>query len=121
MLRPKQYQFLFFSFLYVLNLFAQDKGKTMPFSNIIFDIEQQHHVSFNYLEENIIGLEINPPKKSLSLNEKLKYLTKKTNLSFENLGNTFINIYKNDSSSSLTKNHLESHLSLVDLFSFWSH
>jgi len=101
MLRPKQYQFLFFSFLYVLNLFAQDKGKTMPFSNILFDIEQQHHVSFNYLEENIIGLEINPPKKSLSLNEKLKYLKKKTNLSFENLGNTFINIYKNAPNAAL--------------------
>ena len=96
MLLPKQFHFLFFIFFLALNLFAQDKGKAVPFKKIIIDIEQQHQVSFNYTEDNITGLQLNPPKKSLSLDQKLQYLAKKTNLSFENLGNRFINIYKKD-------------------------
>src|SRR6218665_371728 len=101
MFRPKQFHFLFFLFFLVLNLFAQDKGKVMPFKKIIIDIEEQHGVSFNYTEDNIIGLELNPPKKSFSLEQKLEYLRKKTNLSFENIGNKFINIYKKDSISKM--------------------
>nr|WP_315256296.1 TonB-dependent receptor [uncultured Flavobacterium sp.] len=73
----------------------------MPFKKIIIDIEQQHQVSFNYTEDNIAGLQLNPPKRSLSLDQKLQYLEKKTNLSFENIGNKFINIYKKDRESQL--------------------
>jgi hypothetical protein len=101
MLRLKQFHFSFFAFFLVLNLFAQDKEKVMPFKKIIIDIEQQHQVSFNYTEDNIAGLELNPPKRSLSLDQKLQYLEKKTNLSFENIGNKFINIYKKDKESQL--------------------
>lgn len=101
MLLPKQFHFLFFAFFLVLSLFAQDKEKVMPFKKIIIDIEQQHQVSFNYTEDNIAGLELNPPKRSLSLEQKLQYLEKKTNLSFENIGNQFINIYKKDKKSQL--------------------
>ncbi|MFH6947999.1 carboxypeptidase-like regulatory domain-containing protein [Flavobacterium sp. FlaQc-51] len=90
---------MFFTFFFILNLFAQDKGKVMPLKKIINDIEEQHQVSFNYTEENIAGLELNPPKKSLTLDQKLQYLAKKTNLSFENIGNKFINIYKKDNQS----------------------
>ncbi|KAF2326655.1 TonB-dependent receptor [Flavobacterium ginsenosidimutans] len=94
MFRPKQFHFLFFLFFLALNLFAQDKGKVMPIKKIIIDIEEQHGVSFNYTEDNIEGLQLNPPKKSLSLEQKLEYLRKRTHLSFENIGNKFINIYK---------------------------
>lgn len=96
MLVLKRFHFLFCLFFLVLNLFAQDKEKPMPFKKIIIDIEQQHQVSFNYTEDNIAGLELIPPKKSLSLEQKLKYLSQKTHLSFENIGNKFINIYKKD-------------------------
>ncbi|WP_239455775.1 TonB-dependent receptor [Flavobacterium ginsenosidimutans] len=85
---------MFFLFFLALNLFAQDKGKVMPIKKIIIDIEEQHGVSFNYTEDNIEGLQLNPPKKSLSLEQKLEYLRKRTHLSFENIGNKFINIYK---------------------------
>ncbi|MEZ0129073.1 carboxypeptidase-like regulatory domain-containing protein, partial [Flavobacterium sp. LBUM151] len=87
---------MFFLFFLVLNLFAQDKGKVMPFKKIIIAIEKQHQVSFNYTEDNIAGLEIIQPKKSLSLDQKLQYLAQNTTLSFENIGNKFINIYKKD-------------------------
>ncbi|WP_337966545.1 TonB-dependent receptor [uncultured Flavobacterium sp.] len=87
---------MFFTFFLVLNLFAQDKGKLVPFKKIIIDIERQHQVTFNYTEDLIANLQINPPKKSLSLDQKLQYLARNTNLSFENIGNKFINIYKKD-------------------------
>ncbi|QOG04709.1 TonB-dependent receptor [Flavobacterium sp. MDT1-60] len=101
MLLPKQFHFLFFIFFLALNLFAQDKGKTMPFKKIIIDIEKQHQVSFNYTEDNIATLQLRPPKKSFSLDQKLQYLAKNTNLSFENIGNKFINIYKKDTESKM--------------------
>lgn len=96
MLLPKQFHFLFFTFFIALNLFAQGKGKVMSLKKILIDIEQQHEVSFNYTEDNITGLELIPPKRSLSLDQKLHYLAKNSDLSFENIGNKFINIYKKD-------------------------
>lgn len=93
---PKSFHFLFFLFFLVLKLSAQDKGKVMSLKKIIINIEKQHQVSFNYTEDNISNLQLNPPKRSLSLEQKLDYLSKKTNLSFENLDNKFINIYKKD-------------------------
>ncbi|MEP7093101.1 MAG: carboxypeptidase-like regulatory domain-containing protein, partial [Flavobacterium sp.] len=85
---------MFFFFFLVLKLSAQDKGNTIPLKNIIIDIEQQHQINFNYTEENVINIQLIPPPKSLPLEEKLQYLTEKTNLSFENIENKFINIYK---------------------------
>ncbi|SNR47893.1 TonB-dependent Receptor Plug Domain [Flavobacterium sp. ov086] len=99
MLLPKQFHFLFFLFFLALNLFAQDKGKLMPFKKIINNIEQQHQVTFNYTEDNIKDLRLSPPKRSISLDQKLQYLAKNTNLSFENIGNKFINIYKKENQS----------------------
>lgn len=95
MLGPKQFLFSFFLFFLALNLFSQGKGKTISLKTIIIDIERQHQVNFNYTEDNVSGLQLIPPKKSLSLEQKLQYLTQKTRLSFENLGNKYINVYKN--------------------------
>ncbi|WP_254921045.1 carboxypeptidase-like regulatory domain-containing protein [Flavobacterium sp. ov086] len=71
----------------------------MPFKKIINNIEQQHQVTFNYTEDNIKDLRLSPPKRSISLDQKLQYLAKNTNLSFENIGNKFINIYKKENQS----------------------
>jgi hypothetical protein len=99
MLRPKQFHFSAFLFFLVLSLFAQEKGKTMSLKKILIEIEQRHHVYFNYTEEYVAGLQLIRPKKSFSLEQKLQYLTEKTNLSFENLNNKFINIYKKEKNS----------------------
>lgn len=101
MLHPKSFHFSLFFFFLVLPLLAQEKDKCMPFKRIIIEIEQQHKVSFNYTEDNITGLQLHPPKKSFSLDQKLQYLEKNTNLSFENIGNQFINIYKKDQEPSI--------------------
>lgn len=110
MLLPKRSHFLFFIFFHVLGLFAQDKGKVIPLKKIIFDMEQQYKVSFNYTEDNIAELRLIPPQKSLSLDQKLQYLTARTNLSFENIKNKFINIYKNDPDSKVFCGYILSNL-----------
>ncbi|MBF4471523.1 TonB-dependent receptor [Flavobacterium sp. HJJ] len=97
MFLPKQFHFLFFIFFLALNLFSQDKEKAMPFKKIITNIEQQHQVVFNYTEDNVTGLQLIPPGKSLSLDQKLQYLSRNTNLSFELIKRKFINIYKKES------------------------
>ncbi|MCI9843961.1 TonB-dependent receptor [Flavobacterium pectinovorum] len=101
MLLPKQFHFSLFLFFLALSLSAQDKGKAMPLKKIIIEIEQQHQVNFNYTEDTVEDLQLTPPKKSLSLEQKLQYLSIKTNLSFENLGNKFINIYKKQNESEI--------------------
>lgn len=93
MLFYKRISFLLYFFFLVLNLSAQEKSKVVALKNIIIEIEKQHEVDFNYTEDNVEGIKIIPPHKSFSLEQKLNYLEKKTNLSFENIDNKFINIY----------------------------
>lgn len=100
MLINKRINLLFFCIALVLNLNAQNKSNTIALKQILITIEKQHNVSFNYTEDNIFGIKITPPYKSLSLTKKLKYLEKKTNLSFENIDNTFINISNKKNSAS---------------------
>jgi hypothetical protein len=92
MLLHKRINVLFFLLVFILNISAQDKDKTVALKNILITIEQQHRVSFNYTENNVALLKIIPPKKTLSLQKKIKYLEKRTKLSFENIDNKFINI-----------------------------
>jgi hypothetical protein len=99
MLLLKRLSFLFLLLLFVLKLSAQDKEKTVLLKNILTEIERQHQLSFNYTEDIVTGIQLTPPKKALSLEQKLDYLTQKTNLSFENLDNKFINIYRKNTES----------------------
>lgn len=98
MLLHKRIYFLLFLFAFVLNVSAQGKAKIVSLKNILTSIEKQHQVSFNYTENNVVGINLIPPPKSLSLEQKLKYLEKKTALSFENIDNKFINIYNKNGS-----------------------
>ncbi|MFV5700195.1 carboxypeptidase-like regulatory domain-containing protein [Flavobacterium sp. ZT3R17] len=86
---------LFFCFVFVLSIKAQDKSKAIALKDILQSIEKQHHIYFNYIDNEIVVFKIVPPKKSLSLNKKINYLQKKTNLFFENIDNKFINIFNN--------------------------
>jgi TonB-dependent Receptor Plug Domain/CarboxypepD_reg-like domain len=92
MLIYKRINLLLFCVAFVLNLTAQNKGNVVDLKIILIAIEKQHQVNFNYTENNINGIKIIPPLPALSLFKKLKYLEKKTNLSFENIDNKFINI-----------------------------
>ena len=81
-----------FCFAFTLGIMAQDKGKAIPLKTILSSIEKQHKVSFNYIDSEIVIYIIESPKKTLSLNEKIDYLRRNTNLLFENIDNKFINI-----------------------------
>ncbi len=88
----KRIYFILFCFAFTLSITAQDKSKSIPLKTILQAIEKQHQVSFNYIDSEIVGFFILPPIRKLSLNEKIDYLRKKTNLLFQNIDNNFINI-----------------------------
>lgn len=92
----KRIYVLFFLFAFVLGITAQDRSKAIDLKNILQSLEKQHHVIFNYVDNDVLYFKIKPPHKFLSLDKKIEYLHKKTNLSFENIDNQFINIYKNN-------------------------
>ncbi|NDP27132.1 MAG: TonB-dependent receptor [Flavobacterium sp.] len=83
---------LFFCFVFALTVTAQDRNKAIALKNILLSIEKKHHITFNYIENDIVEIKIIPPTSSLSLAEKLHYLRIKTNLVFENIEDKFINI-----------------------------
>ncbi|MFV8376953.1 TonB-dependent receptor [Flavobacterium sp. LB1P71] len=87
---------LFFCFVFVLSMTAQNRSKAIALKDILQSIEKQHLIYFSYIDNEIVDLKIIPPKKSLSLNKKVIYLEKKTNLFFENIDNKFITIYSNN-------------------------
>jgi hypothetical protein len=88
----KHLYILFFCFVFALTVTAQDRNKAIALKNILISIEKKHHITFNYIETDIVSIKIIPPNPTLSLDEKLNYLQKKTNLKFENIDNKFINI-----------------------------
>ena len=81
---------LLFCFVFALSINAQVKNKAIALKIILQSIEKQHHVNFNYIDNEIIIYKIEPPKKALSLNQKINYLREKTNLLFENINTKFI-------------------------------
>jgi hypothetical protein len=80
-------------FVFTLSAFAQDGDKAIPLKSILLSIEKQHHVVFNYIDNEVDTFKIISPKPSLTLEEKIDYLKIKTQLSFENINNQFINIF----------------------------
>lgn len=93
MLFLKRILVLLTCFVFILSSKAQNKNKAIALKDILLSIEKQHHVIFNYIDNEVIAFEIPAPQPALSLNDKLKYLQKKTNLSFENINNQYINVF----------------------------
>ncbi|WP_339920770.1 TonB-dependent receptor [uncultured Flavobacterium sp.] len=91
----KRIYVLFFCFVFALSIKAQDRNKAIALKDILQTIEKQHHVYFNYIDNEIVFIKIVPPKKSLSLKKTINYLQKKTNLFFENIDNKSITIFSN--------------------------
>ncbi|MCI4444043.1 MAG: TonB-dependent receptor [Lentimicrobium sp.] len=88
----KHIYILSFCFVFALTVTAQDRNKAIALKYVLQSIEKKHHLTFNYLETDIVDIQIIPPNSSLNLAEKLNYLRKETNLIFENIDNKFINI-----------------------------
>lgn len=81
--------FLFFSIL----SFAQNDKNTIPLKNILNLITSQHDVRFSYIEDEVVVYAIVSPNKKWSLEQKIKYLEKQTNLQFKLVGQKYYSIY----------------------------
>lgn len=88
----KRVYVLFFCFVFVLSLKAQDTNKAIALKTVLQLIEKQHNVNFNYIETEIEVFKITSPKSTLSLDQKISYLQKNTNLLFEKIDSKFISI-----------------------------
>ncbi len=86
---------MFFSFVFVLSSYAQDKDKAVLLKSVFEKISKQHNVTFNYIEEEIAIFTITPPDLKLSLQQKLNYITKSTKLQFKFISDNYISIVNN--------------------------
>ena len=78
----------------VLNSFGQNKGNTVVLKSVLDAISQQHSVTFNYLENDLVPFKIIPPEKKLTLTEKLAYITENTQLQFLFVTKDYISVVK---------------------------
>ncbi|WP_181368925.1 TonB-dependent receptor plug domain-containing protein [Flavobacterium pallidum] len=60
--------------------------------NIIRDIEKEHGIHFNFIEEQIDNIEITPPDPSFTLAKKIFYLEGHTPLHFDVIGGTYVSV-----------------------------
>ncbi len=66
----------------VMGSYAQTSNKEQPLSQILYTLQNDYQVQFNYAEDTIEGIALEPPLKSLTLTKILAFLEAKTNLSF---------------------------------------
>lgn len=65
------------------SVYSQQEKGVIPLKEILKAISKQHNVQFNYIEEEVSVVKLEPPGRTLLLSEKLNYLEAKTTLSFE--------------------------------------
>lgn len=90
---------LFFCFVLGINLvlssFAQDQSITLPLKEVLNQIEIQHSVKFNYIEEEIVVHQIVPPAANTTIEVKIDYIQSKTKLHFKFVTESLITISNN--------------------------
>ena len=86
---------IFSLFVIVLPLRAQDNGKAILLKKILENIGKTHEVNFNFIEEEIAFFKLIPPSNSLTLQEKLNYISEKTQLKFEFISEKYISVINN--------------------------
>lgn len=86
---------IFSLFVFVLPLGAQNKDKAVVLKNIFENISKKHNVNFNFIEEEIAVFKLIPPANSFTLQEKLNYISEKTQLKFEFISEKYISIINN--------------------------
>lgn len=86
---------IFSLFVFVLPLGAQNKDKAVVLKNIFENISKKHNVNFNFIEEEIAVFKLIPPANSFTLQEKLNYISEKTQLKFEFISEKYISVINN--------------------------
>ncbi|MDR6967830.1 hypothetical protein J2X31_001844 [Flavobacterium arsenatis] len=72
------------------NVYSQQKKGIQPLKEILKAISKQHNVQFNYIEEEVSVVKLEPPVRALALSEKLDYLNARTTLEFEIINTKYI-------------------------------
>lgn len=79
--------FLFFAGQSVL---AQEESTVIPLKEILASLSRQYKIQFNFLEDEVKYVSVIPPSSELDLSQKLKYLSNRTALTFENINDRYI-------------------------------
>lgn len=82
-------------FVFVLPLRAQNKDNVVLLKTIFENISKTHDVNFNFIEEEIAVFKLIPPSNSFTLQEKLNYISEKTQLKFEFISEKYISVINN--------------------------
>lgn len=72
---------------------AQKDRKEIPLKNILNIISKQYDVRFSYIEDEIIVYALVAPDKKWSLEQKIDYIKKETNLQFKQINQKYFTIY----------------------------
>ncbi|HRE79193.1 MAG TPA: TonB-dependent receptor plug domain-containing protein [Flavobacterium sp.] len=79
----------------VLTLLGQDQGEALPLKQILIEIEKQHNVTFNYIEEEIVIYKIISPNPKNTIEQKIDYIQTQTKLRFKFVNDELITISNN--------------------------
>ena len=74
---------LLLSFSFSFCAFSQETVSRISLSEILSILEQRYKVQFNYAEDAVSGILVEPPKSTLSLNEALNYLEIQTDFQYQ--------------------------------------
>ena len=85
--------FFIILFLSFFNGMAQEERNKTTLKIILDEISKQHHVQFNYIEDEIVIFKLVPPEKKWPLQAKLDYIKATTKLLFEVINKKYITIY----------------------------
>ncbi len=78
-----------------MTLLGQDKGEALPLKQILIEIEKQHNVTFNYIEEEIVIYKIISPNPKNTIEQKIDYIQTQTKLRFKFVNDELITISNN--------------------------
>lgn len=87
--------------LFATTSLAQNKNEKLALKKILFSIEKQHQITFNFLEDDVKNVTLLPPEIVISLTEKIEYLQKNTSLKFENSNDNYYNVTSNNTKKTL--------------------
>lgn len=82
-LKNRQFLLFIIVFFFVLPTYSQDNGNTLPLKTVLNQIEKQHDITFSYVDQDIEGINIIPPFRTVTLKQKLTDLKVRTGLNFK--------------------------------------
>ncbi len=94
---------LLFSFSFSFCAFSQETESKQSLSEILSILEQRYKVQFNYAEDAVSGILVEPPKSTLSLKEALSYLEIHTDFQYQITEDNMILVIANKATFNLQK------------------